>query len=119
MAAPNLLTVTSVTGKTAVAALTTSALANILTNASGSGTVAKINNITLTNYSATTVNINVAWNRSSNTYFIGASTSVPPNSTLTLIGKDTSLYLEEGDNLQANASSASAIHILTSYELMG
>jgi hypothetical protein len=118
MAAPNLLATTTVTGKTAVAALTTGAVASILTNSSGSGTVAKINNVILTNYSGSAVTANVVYNRSSTIYYIGGTVTIPANSTLVLLGKDTSLYLEEGDILQANVSATTSVSMLTSYELM-
>jgi hypothetical protein len=118
MAAPNIVNVTTITGKTAVAALTTGAVASILTNSSGSSTVLKINNIILTNYSGSTVTANVAYNRSSTLYYIGGSVVIPANSTLVLLGKDTSLYLEEGDILQANVSATTSVSMLTSYELI-
>ena len=51
MAAPNIVNVTSITGKTAVAALTT-ATANVITNSSGSSTVDKLNSVVLANYSS-------------------------------------------------------------------
>jgi len=46
MAAPNIVNVTTITGKTAVANVTT-VTANVITNAAGSSTVVKLNNITL------------------------------------------------------------------------
>jgi hypothetical protein len=117
MAAPNLLTSTTVTGKTALASLST-VTANVITNASSSGTVLKLNSILLSNYTATTTFANVSINRSSSTYYLGGNVSVPGNSTLVLLGKDISLYVEEGDILQANVSTNSSISMSASYELM-
>ena len=117
MAAPNLLSATTITGKTAVAALTT-ATANIITNSSGSNTVDKIENIVLSNYTASTVTANVMLNRSATLYYIGGNVSIPANSTLILIAKDTSIYLEEGDVIQANVSANSSISMTSSYELI-
>jgi len=117
MSAPNLLGSTSVTGKTALAALTT-ATANVITNAAASSTVVKLENIVLANYSGNAVSANVMINRSSTTYYVGGTVSVPANSTLVLLGKDTSLYLEEGDVLQANVSANTAISISAGYELI-
>lgn len=117
MAAPNIVNVTSITGKTAVAALTT-ATANVITNSSGSSTVDKLNSVVLANYSSSAVTSNVMINRSSTLYYIGGTVSIPANSTLVLVGKDTSLYLEEGDVLQANVSANSAVSITASYELI-
>jgi len=43
--------------------------------------------------------------------------SVPANSALMVIAKDTVIYMEEGDFLQANASASSA-HLTASYEII-
>jgi hypothetical protein len=117
MAAPNLLGTTTVTGKTALATLST-VTSNVITNASSSSTVDKLNSIVLTNYSNANVTCNVMINRSSTAYFVGGNISVPVYSTLVLLGKDTALYLEEGDVLQANVSANSSVSISASYELM-
>lgn len=117
MSAPNLLGTTTVTGKTALAALTT-VTSNVITNSSGSNTVDKLNNIVLSNYTSSAVTANVMINRSATTYYVGGTVSIPANSTLILLGKDTSLYLEEGDVLQANVSANTSVSISASYELM-
>ncbi len=117
MAAPNLLGTTSVTGKTAYAALTT-VTGNIVTNDSSSNTVDKINDIIICNYSSSAITANVMVNRSSTAYLLAGNISVPGYSTLVVLGKDTSIYLEEGDVLQANASANTTAHISAAYELM-
>ena len=117
MAAPNLLGTTTVTGKTALATLST-VTSNVITNSSSSGTVDKLNSIVLSNYSASAVTANVVVNRSATSYYIGGNIAIPANSTLVLLGKDTSLYLEEGDVLQANVSANTSVSISASYELM-
>lgn len=115
MANPNIVNVTTIYGKTALANLTT-ATGNIVTNAAASGVVDKLNNVILSNYTANTVTANVMINRSATTYFVGGNVSIPANSTLVLLAKDTQLYLEEGDVLQANASANTAVSITASYE---
>lgn len=117
MAAPNLLGTTTVTGKTALATLST-VTANVITNSSSSGTVSKLNSIALSNYSGSAITANVMINRSATVYYIGGTVSIPANSTLVLLGKDTSLYLEEGDVLQANVSANTSVSMSASYELM-
>jgi len=112
-----MVNITSVTGRTAVAALTT-VTSNVITNSSASGTVDKLNNVILTNYTSTSVSANVIINRSSTVYYLGGSVVIPGNSTLVLLGKDTSVYLEEGDVLQAQASANSSVNFTASYELM-
>lgn len=117
MAAPNIVNVTTITGKTAVANVTT-VTANVITNSAGSSTVVKLNNVILSNYSGTVAAANVILNRSSTNYYIGGNLSVPAQSTLVALAKDTSLYLEEGDVLQINSSVNSAISLTASYEII-
>lgn len=115
MANPNIVNVSTIYGKTALVNLTT-VTGNIVTNAAASGVVDKLNNVILSNYTANTVTANVMINRSTTTYFVGGNVSIPANSTLVLLAKDTQLYLEEGDVLQANASANTAVTITASYE---
>ena len=117
MAAPNLLGTTTVTGKTALATLST-VTSNVITNSSSSGTVDKLNTIILTNSTAANITCNVMINRSATAYYVGGNISIPMYSTVVLLGKDSSLYLEEGDVVQANASANSSISMSASYELM-
>ena len=115
MAAPNLLTSTTVTGKTALTALTT-VTANVISVSTG--TVSKLNDIILTNYTGSNITCNVMINRSSTQYYVGGNVSVPLYSTLVLLGKDSSVYLEEGDVLQVNVSANASVSMAASYELM-
>jgi len=115
MANPNIVNVTAIYGKTALATLST-ATANIITNAAASNVVLKMNNVILSNYSNATTTANVMLNRSTTLYYVGGNVSIPANSTLVLLAKDTSLYMEEGDVLQANASANTSVSITASYE---
>lgn len=115
MAAPNIVNVTSITGKTALANVTT-VLANVITVSAN--TVDKLNDVLLTNYSGIAVTANVSILRSGVSYPIAGGVSVPGNSLLTLIAKDTAIYLEEGDALQANCSANISISLTTSYEII-
>jgi hypothetical protein len=117
MAAPNLINASQITGKTALTALTT-VTANVITNSSGSNTVDKLNNIILSNYTTSTVGANVVINRGATVYYLGGNVSIPANSALVLLAKDSSIYLEEGDVLQANVTANSAVTMTASYELI-
>ena len=120
MAAPNIVNVSQINANTNLANVTT-VLSNVVTNAASSGKVYKINNIQLSNYSIATVTANVIINRSSASpasYYIAGSISVPTTSTLVVVAKDTSFYMEEGDVLQINASANSSIHGVVSYEVI-
>ena len=57
-------------------------------------------------------------NRSSTIYYIGGNVSIPAYSTLVVLAKDTSIYLEEGDVLQANVSANTTVNLTSSYELI-
>ena len=117
MAAPNMINVAVITGKTALVSLTT-VTANIITNSGASGTVAKLNDVILSNYTASVVTANVMINRSATVFYLAGTMSIPANSTLVLLGKDTPIYLEEGDVVQANVSANSAVQITSSYEII-
>lgn len=117
MAAPNLIGANTITGKTAVAALST-LTSSIITNSASSNTVLKINNIALTNYTSGIITANVYFNRSSTLFQYAGNVSVPAYSTLVVLAKDSAIYMEEGDTLQSNASANTSMVITSSYELI-
>ena len=114
MAAPNIVNVATITGKTAVLAVTTSATA-IVTNSGASGKVFKVNALYVSNVDgATAADINVDIFRSSTAFHIAKTVSVPADATLDVISK--SIYLEEGDTLRLTASANSDLEAVCSYE---
>lgn len=114
MAAPNIVNVSTITGKTAVQAVTTSATA-IVTNSAASGKVFKVNALYVSNVDGTNAaDINLDLYRSSTAYHIAKTVSVPADSTLDIISK--SIYLEEGDSLRLTASANSDLEAVCSYE---
>jgi hypothetical protein len=50
------------------------------------------------------------------TVYIAKTISVPADATLNLIDKNSSFYLEEGDNIEAGASADNDLTITISYE---
>ena len=114
MAAPNIVNVVTITGKTAVLAVTTSATA-IVTNSAASGKVFKVNALYVSNIDGTNnADINVDIYRSSTAYHIAKTVVVPADATLDVISK--SIYLEEGDSLRLTASANSDLEAVCSYE---
>jgi hypothetical protein len=114
MAAPNIVDVTTITGKTAVQAVGTSATA-IVTNSAASGKVFKVNALYVSNVDGTNnAEINVDIFRSSTAYHIGKTIVVPADATLDVISK--SIYLEEGDAIRLTANAASDLEAVCSYE---
>jgi hypothetical protein len=116
MAAPNIVNVATITGRTVGAALTTSA-ADIVTNSAASNKVFKINAIYVSNVDGTNnADATVAFYNADNTtsYKLAHTVTVPADSTLDIISK--AIYLEEGDKITALASAASDLEIVVSYE---
>ena len=114
MAAPNIVNVVTITGKTAVQAITTSATA-IVTNSAASGKVFKVNALYVSNVDGTSAaDINVDIFRSSTAYHVAKTVNVPADATLDVISK--SIYLEEGDSLRLTASANSDLEAVCSYE---
>ena len=116
MAAPNIVNVTSILGKTVQAALTTTLTTEIL--ACASDKVLKINSITIANIDGSSaVDISVFITKSGGSPIAIASTiSVPADASLSLIDKNNGFYLEESDNIEAGASANSDAVITISYE---
>ena len=116
MAAPNLKSPTTITGKTARYAVTVS-LANALANSAASGKVFKINSI----FSA---NVDVNGNQADITvsiyngtdYYLAKTLTVPGYATQIISSKDTYFYLEEGDSIRAVANAASDLELVIGYE---
>jgi len=117
MAAPNIVGLTTITGKTAVQNCTTSAVA-MVTNSAASGQVYKVNTILAANKSTTSEEVTVDIFRSSTSYPLAYMINVPTKASLVLSGKDTAFYLEEGDVIRITATAASAIVVTISYEVI-
>lgn len=117
MAAPNIVNVTSIYGKTMGAALGTTLTTNILTCAANK--VLKINSIIVANVDGTNnADVSVTFYDSSATasYRLASTVTVPADSTLVVLGKDSPIYLEESDEIRAGASAVSDLEIVISYE---
>jgi len=115
MTAPNIFTATVCTAKSAHQLATTSATA-IITNAAASGKVFKVNSILAVNKSTDFADVTIDIFRSSVSYPLAFAITVPTKSTLVVLGKDTPLYMEEGDILRILSSAASTLNITVVYE---
>ena len=117
MAAPNIVNVTSIYGKTMGALLGTSANTDILTCPSDK--VLKINSIIVSNVDGTNnsdVTVHFYDDSASARYNLAHTVTVPADSTLIVLGKDSPIYLEESDQIEAEANTASDLEIIISYE---
>lgn len=116
MAAPNIVNATTITGKTAVAAVAATAT-TILTNSAASNKVFKVNTLIISNIDgANPCDITVDIFRSSVAYNIASTITVPADASLVVISKENPIYLEEGDVLRATASAAGDLQAVCSYE---
>jgi len=130
MAAPNIVNVTTITGVTtfhAGIAVTTGGkgvlgITTVVSNAASSGKVLKINSLVAASIGATTGvtlqyfnDINHA--SAASTVSIGMTMAVPTFSTLAIITKDNSVYLEENTSLGIFAQpNAGTIDVVCSFE---
>lgn len=114
MAAPDIVDVSTIIGKTAVQQVGTSATA-IVSNSAASGKVLKINALYVSNVDGVSAaDVTVDLFRSSTAYKIANTISVPADATVDLISK--SIYLEEGDSLRLTASASGDLEAVCSYE---
>ena len=122
MAAPNIVNVTSIFGKTVYDTYVGTSQSITLQNAASSNKVLKINTILAANRDGTNdadISVFVSTVSSSTALFYLAYTiTVPADSTLVITSKDTSFYLEEDRAIRAFASNSSDISLMISYEEM-
>lgn len=117
MAEPNIVNVTSIYGRTRGYQLGTTA--NTTTLSCSSNKVIKINSIIVSNVDGTNdADVNIDFYDSSATvaYAIAHTITVAADSTFVALGKDSPIYLEEGDTVRAWASAAGDLEMIISYE---
>ena len=130
MAAPNIVNVTTITGVTtfhAGIAVTTGGkgtlgITTVVSNAASSGKVLKINSLVAASIGSTTGVTLQYFNHvnhvsAASTVSIGMTMAVPTFSTLAIITKDNSVYLEENTSLGIFAQPLTGtIDVVCSYE---
>jgi len=117
MAALNIVRVAVLNGKMAVANVNTTP-SSIVTNATNSNLLFKINTVSFCNYASSTANVSMDLLRSGVGYRIVANVSVPVNSSFVAVTKDSMLYLEEGDSLRVYAGANNVIEAVVSYDYL-
>jgi hypothetical protein len=120
MAAPNIVEVTTIVGKTAMVKLLNATATNVLENTSASGKVLKLAGVLAANTEG--VNVNVAFDlfitRSAVDYYLARNITIPALAAYEAFVKDgTPVYLEEGDVLKAKSGNSSGfIDVIVAYE---
>ena len=121
MAAPNIVNITSMFGKTDTTSLTTTSATNIFNNAASSGKVLRVTLVRAVNTDGSNA-ADISVSLYSAASLGGAATEliqakeVAINTNLDVITKDTPLYLEEDTSLGATASAANDIKMIVTYE---
>ena len=121
MAAPNIVDVSTIIGKSATVALSTTSQTTLVSNAASSGKVFKINMIQIANVDGTnacdvTVDVHSAAAGGGTAYSLVSTVSVPADASLVVLDKGTALYLEEDKSITATAGTASDLEVIVSYE---
>lgn len=116
MAAPNIVNVTSIFGSS-IGAAVGATLGDVVTCAANK--VYKVNAIYVSNVDGTNnAEADIAFYDSDQTtsFYLAKTVVVPADATLDVLSK--SIYLEEGDKIQAKASATSDLEIVVSYEII-
>jgi len=119
MANPNIVNVTSIYGKVVGAAVTATETA-LVSNPASSGKIYKINSLIVSNIDgalAADITVRLFKNQAVS-YALVSTVSVPADSTLIVLDKTTSIYLEENDSIriQGAAGVANDLQAICSYE---
>jgi hypothetical protein len=115
MAAPNLKSPTTITGKTARYAVG-SGLATAISGVP-SGSVYKVNSIFCANVDGTNAaDISISIYDGTTDFYLAKTVTVPADATQIISTKETYFYLEEGDSIRALASAASDLELVIGYE---
>lgn len=121
MAAPNIVDVTTIIGKTDTVALSSTSQTTLVSNTSASGKVFKINMIQIANVDGSnacdvTVDVHSAAAGAGTAFSLVSTASVPADSSLVALDKNTAIYLEEDRSITVTAGTANDLEVIVSYE---
>lgn len=121
MTAPNIVNVSTITGKTDQIALSSTAATVLVSNAASSGKVVKVNMIIIANVDGTnacdaTVDLHSAAAGGGTAFSIVSTASVAADSSLVALDKSTAMYLEEDMSITVTAGTANDLEVIVSYE---
>jgi len=120
MAAPNMLSPSSIYPKTTGLILNSTSETNILVNAASSNKTIRVQSLYAANIDGSTAaDISLKWYDSATTgsgYAIANTISVPADATVVLLAADSYIWLEEDRRLTVQASASGDISVVCSYE---
>ena len=114
MAAPNIVSPTTITLKNVGSTVGTAAITLVTC---GSNKAVKVSTVYAANIQGSNaVDVTCRLNVSGATHAIASTVSVPADATLVIVDRDSPVYLEEGHTLEAFASATGSLHLVASYE---
>jgi hypothetical protein len=121
MAAPNIVGVSSIYGRTAGLTPANTTANVLLANPASSNKVFKINLIMAANINGSSdVDTTVAWNTTATgngtSFAIISTASVPADASLIVVDKSTTFYLEENESILVTSGTSGQIAYTVSYE---
>jgi hypothetical protein len=119
MAAPNLSAPTTITGKSVYSTPANTSETTLLTNAASSGKALRLTSLTVANLGTGVADITVSLYSAATAgteYRIASTVAVPAYATLVVLGRDSSMWVEEDRRITVKSSAASALTIVCSYE---
>ncbi len=121
MANPNIVSVTAIYGENSLTALSTTSATSILSNASASGKVYKVNSIIVSNVDGTspadiTINVYSAAALGGTAFPIVSTLSVPADASVIVVDKSTGIYIKENQSIGATAGTANDLVVVASWE---
>lgn len=121
MAAPNLQSPTTINGKTAFLALSSTSETALLTNAASSGQAMHVKAVTVGNSStslACDITLKVYSAASGGTAYQIGPITVPAYGSLIVIGSENAIWLEEDRRITLTASASNQLTAIAAYEVV-
>lgn len=121
MAAPNIVNISTLTGKTVVTNLTTASATSVLSNAASSGKVFRVLMLRVVNVDGTNT-VDITASLYSEDDIGGTATELIQSkglgakNNLDIITRDSPIYLEEDRSLGVTASAANDAKVIVTYE---
>jgi hypothetical protein len=118
---PNIVNVTNILGNNSLVDLSTTNATALVSNAVSSGKVYKINTIIVSNVDGTnpfdiTISVYNQDDIGGTAFQITSTLSVPADSSVIVMDKNTSIYIKEDQSIGATAATANKLKVVTSWE---
>lgn len=119
MAAPNLNAPTTINGKTTYLSLADTTETTLLSNAASSGKAMRLTSLIVANTGASSADATATIYSAASAgtgYKFASSVAVPAYSSIVLLSRDASLWLEEDRRVTAKASAGNYLTFVLAYE---